>query len=151
MPDIDPPFTVSRSTLYFVVLFVGACIMMASAATWFVFADKDYSFQYSHASDDPPPSEYGGKVGYYNQLSPEQREMFHEAVEEGKTFRVEDKSKIPQAEAIYRDSTDKYYYFDRYAYYDWLDPMTGGLALSGLFGLGLMIDAARRDFRRNRL
>lgn len=140
------PVGVDRSWLYFAMLFVGACILFTSIGLWFAHADKDYHFSYSHTRDDPPRYKV---VDYYDQLSPEQQEMFHRAVEDGTSYGLEGPEKLPDGEVIRYQ--EKYYVFDMYAYYDWLDPWTAGSTLTGLFGLGVMVDAARRDFHHRRI
>lgn len=131
----------SRSTVYFLVLFVGACVMFVGGATWFAMADMDYHFSYSDQQEDAPRFE---KVGYYEELSSEQKEMFHGAVEDGKSYSLEEKDQLPASVIRYEGT---YYVFDTGGHYDWLDPKTGGSAFIGLLGLGMMVEAARRDMR----
>lgn len=131
----------SRSTGYFLMLFLGACVMFAGGATWFVFADMDYHFEFSETQEEAPRYE---QVEYYEELSPEERELFHGAVDDGESFSLEEKDQVPGS-VIRKEGT--YYVFDTYGYYDWLDPWTGGSAFLGIAGLVLMADAARRDIK----
>lgn len=141
VPDVDIPNPFSRSTLYFLMLLVGACVMFAGTGVWFVTADMDYHFSFTGQVEDDSPR-YTDVVVYDN-LPPEQQEMFHAAVEDGQTFGVEDASGVPDAEAIYYQ--ERYYIFTINGYYDWLNPETSVPVLVGFTGLAMMVDAARRD------
>lgn len=130
-----------RSTLYFVMLFVGACVMFAGITTWVAVADMDYRFAFVETQEDVSRDT---TVGYYELLSPEQKEMFHGAVDEGKAYTLEERAQVPR-EVIKYNGT--YYVFDNYGYYDWLTLNTGGPALVVLGGLAIMIEAVRRDVK----
>lgn len=139
--DISNPF--NRSTLYFLMLLVGVCVMFAGTAAWFVTADMDHHFGFTgEVSEDAPPYK---QVVHYGNLPPDQQRMFHAAVEDGKTFGVEESTGVPDAEVIYHEG--EYYVFNVHGYYDWLNPATSLPVLVGLAGLGMMVDAARRDYR----
>jgi hypothetical protein len=132
---------VPRSTLYFLVLFVGASVMFAGIGSWFAMSDKDYHFSFSETVEDPPRQE---SIEYYEELSEEERGIFHAAVDDGESFSFEEREEIPGAVIRYEGT---YYVFDTYGYFDWLNPSTGGPALLGFLGLVIMADAARRDIK----
>ena len=132
---------VPRSTLYFVLLVVGMCVMFTGVTTWLAMADMDYRFALSETRETSPRHT---PVTYYETLSPAEQEMFHRAVDEGKTYALEERHRIP-GEVIRYEGT--YYVFDTSGYYDWLNPRTGGPALLGILGIVIMADAARRDVK----
>jgi len=139
LPEIPP------STKHFAMLFLGACIMFAGIGAWFAMADMDYHFEYKYATDEYPRNE--GDLTYYPQLNDRQRGAFHGAVEDGERHSFDDRRGVP-APVIKRNDT--YYVFRTFGYYDWLDPVTLGPTALALLGMGVIVDAGRRDVRYRR-
>lgn len=136
-----PDISIDRSWLHFGLLFLGVSMMFLGASSWVAYYDMNHHYSYSHVQDHAPEN---SKVGYYDQLSEEERAMFHDAVENGTTYTFEKRNQPPE-EVIYYEG--QYYVFDKYGTFDWLNPGTSVPVIVGLLGIGLMIDAGRRDVR----
>lgn len=130
-----------RRSLYFALFFVGVCVLLAGTGAWVALADKDYTYEYDRVEDDLPDNE--GQLQYYDSLSDEQRADFR-AARDGSVQRYERREAAPR-EVILKDG--RYYVFTLEAHFDWLDPRTGGPTLTALLGLGIVVFAARRDYR----
>lgn len=126
---------------HFVLLFLGASIMLAGVGAWFALADKDYQYRFVRSEERQPQHE--GPLGYYDSLSPEERAIVDRAMA-GETPRVENGENLPP-EVIKRDGT--YLVFSGYSHYDWTDPRTLGPTGVGLLGLGMVVLAVRSDVR----
>jgi hypothetical protein len=131
----------SSSWTHFVLLFLGACVMLAGAAGWLALADEDYQYRYVGTEDRQP--KHAGNLGHYDSLSPEERSIVDRAMA-GETPRVENRENLPP-EVIRRG--DEYLVFSGYAHYDWVNPRTFGPTGVGLLGLAMVVLAVRADVR----
>lgn len=131
-----------RSTLHFVMLFVGICVAFVGVGGWFALHDTDYGYSYDRASDTFP-QHADGTTEYYDQLEANQRAAVDRAMA-GETLRYETEEDVPPA-VVRKNET--YHAFDKWAYFDWLNPVTLGPTLVGLLGVGITVEAARRDIR----
>lgn len=125
----------------FVLLFLGASVMLGGAAGWLALADRDYQYRYVETEERFPQHE--GNLGYYESLSEEERAVVDRAMA-GEAPRLESRANLPP-EVIERD--DEYLVFRGYAYYDWTNPRTLGPTGVSLLGLGMVVLAVRRDVR----
>jgi hypothetical protein len=126
---------------HFVLLFLGASVMLAGVAGWLALADKDYQYRYVGTEDRQP--QHAGNLGYYDSLSEEERAVVDRAMD-GETPRLESRENLPP-EVIKRDG--EYLVFSGYSHYDWVNPRTFGPTGIGLVGLGMVVLAIRGDIR----
>ena len=125
----------------FVLLFLGASVMLAGVASWFALADEDYQYRFVRSEERYPQHE--GNLGYYDSLSPEERAVVDRAMA-GETPRLESRANLPP-NVIERDG--EYLVFRGYSHYDWTNPRTLGPTGVGLLGLGMVVLAVRSDVR----
>ena len=125
----------------FVLLFLGASVMLAGVAGWFAVADKDYQYRFVGAEERQPNHE--GTLGYYDSLGPEEREIVDRAMS-GETPRVENREDLPP-DVIKRNGT--YLVFRGYSHFDWVNPRTFGPTGVGLLGFAMVVLAIRADVR----
>lgn len=125
----------------FVLLFLGASIMLAGVGTWFALADEDYQYRFVRSEERYPQHE--GNLGYYDSLSPEERAVVDRAMA-GETPRLESRANLPP-NVVERDG--EYLVFRGYSHYDWTNPRTLGPTGVGLLGLGMVVLAVRSDVR----
>jgi len=130
-----------RRSLYFAVFFFGVCVLFAGTGTWVAFADRDYTYEFDRVEDQLPEDE--GQLQYYDSLTDEQRADFR-AARDGNVLRYDTREAAPR-EVILKDG--RYYVFTLEAHFDWLAPRTAGPTLTTLLGLGIVVFAARRDYR----
>ena len=126
---------------HFVLLFLGASVMLGGAAGWLALADKDYQYRYVGTEDRQP--QHAGDLGYYDSLSEEERTVVERAMG-GETPRLESRTNLPP-EVIKRDG--EYLVFRAYSHFDWANPRTFGPTGMGLVGLGMVVLAVRSDVR----
>lgn len=132
---------IDRSTLHFLGVFIGLCVVMAGVGGFFALHDQDWRYSYDHSEDDWEGQQTG--TAYYDQLAPEQRRIVDRAMA-GETFTFETAEPVPPA-TIKQNGT--YHVFNRHTVFDFLHPGTGGPILVSLAGLGLVVVSARADIR----
>jgi hypothetical protein len=132
-----------RSALRFALLFVGVCVMLASAPLWLGMADFDYHFSYEGQVADPT-FEQELDTTPYRQLDAETRRIVDGAID-GRSYTFEDGSRsLPQY--VSRDGT--FYGFDSRRAVDWTHPGTVAPLVLGLVGLWLVVEAVQHERRR---
>lgn len=132
---------ISRSTLHFLGVFVGMCVVMAGVGGFLALHDEDWQYSYDRAEDQYPRNE--GNTNFYDQLPPEQRTTVDRAMA-GETITFETEEGVPPA-VVKRNGT--YHVFNRHTVFDFLDPGTGLSALVALSGGGLVVLSARADVK----
>jgi len=129
----------------FVLLFVGASVMLAGVAGWFALADKDYQYRFVRGEDRLPRHE--GPIGHYDSLPDGERAVVDRAMA-GATPRLESRANLPP-DVIEPDG--EYLVFRGYSHFDWTNPRTFGPTGIGLLGLGMVVLAVRNDVRARRV
>lgn len=132
---------VDRSTLHFVAVLLGACLLFAGAGGFFALHDQDWKYSYDRAEDSSPDNE--GSVEYYAELSPEERKRVDRAIA-GETLRFETEQPVPPA-VVRKDET--YHVFDRFTVFDFTARGTYSTLAALIAGIALMTEGARRDVR----
>ncbi|WP_255196091.1 hypothetical protein [Halorarius litoreus] len=133
---------ISRSTLHFVGVFLGMCVVMAGTMGFLAFHDTDWNYNYDHNEGDTYPRT-AGTVEYYEQLSPEKQRIVDRAMA-GERFTFETEEPVPPA-VVKRNGS--YHIFNRFTSFDFFDPGTGVPALLSLGGVALVAVSARADLR----
>ncbi|WP_255149765.1 hypothetical protein [Halorarius halobius] len=131
-----------RSSLYFAMVFVGACVMFAGAGGFLALHDQDWKYSYDCAEDAFPQNE--GNVVYYDTLSPEERQSVDSALD-GETLYFETEEPVPPT-VVKKNGT--FHVFDRFTVFDYYSEGTYGPIAVALVGMTLIVDGARRDVRR---
>ena len=135
----------NSSTLRFVLLFLGICILLGSVAIWFGVADFDYQFSFSedHQADDLSFQEQS-RADPYNQLDANTRKTVDQALN-GKEFTFEnDEKQLPK----YVSQGDTYHEFNSKRAADWANPVTFGPILLGVLGFWLVMEAIQHERMR---
>ena len=135
----------NSSSLRFILMFLGICILLGSVAVWFGVADFDHQYSFDR---EQPPSEISfreeTRTDPYDQLQPETRRIVDQALN-GREFTFEDGEKqLPTR--IRRGNT--YYEFISKRTLDYTNPATFGPILLGIFGLYLVIEAIQHERMR---
>lgn len=132
----------------FLLAFVGVCFLFGSVLGFVVVAKYDYHCTY----DGPAENPQGNKVVYYEQLSPEERALFHRMLEHpGATFTDEqcatfgDRQSGAGALVRYEGS---YYEVGNWRSFHWTDPAMLAVVAAFLAGGGVLYAAATREMRR---
>lgn len=132
---------IDRSTLHFVGVFLGMCVVMAGVGGFLALHDEDWKYSYDRAEDRYPRNE--GSVEYYEQLSPEKQQTVDRAMD-GERFTFETEKGVPPA-IVKKNGT--YHVFNRHTAFDFLHPTTGGSVLVSLTGGAMVVLSARADVR----
>jgi hypothetical protein len=135
----------SSSTLRFILMVLGVCILLGSVAAWVGIADFDsqYSFVGDHQSNDLPFRERV-KADPYDQLESDTRNIVDKALN-GKEFTFEDDRKqLPK----YVTQGNTYHEFNYRRTIDWTNPRTFGPILLGILGFWLTIEAIQHERMR---
>ena len=132
---------IDRSTLHFVGVFLGMCLVLAGIGGFLALHDEDWRYSYDRAEDRYPRNE--GTVEYYEQLSPEKQQTVDRAMD-GERFTFETEDPVPPA-IVKKNGT--YYVFNRHTVFDFLHPQTGGSVLVSLAGGVVVVGSVRADIR----
>lgn len=142
-----------RSTLHFLMVFVGAMILLGGAAMGVGLRDYDHHYSFDRTADSIPDdwndntnpmaqAEYNEQYANYSELTDRQREIFHAAVDDGKSFTFQSSSKVPPT-LISKEGT--YYVFTYNRSFDWTDPGMAGATATVLAGFLLAFEGIRRE------
>ena len=143
----------TRSTLHFLLMFFGVCILLAGAIMWVGLRDYDHHYAFEGEYDQMPdkwndknsPSaraEYDEKYASFQELSERQRGMFEQAVDRGEQFTFQSQGEVPPT-LIRKGET--YYMFTYHKTFDWTDSGMGGATLLLFGGFWLTFEGIRRE------
>lgn len=131
--------SISASFRHFLLLYLGALVMLASVLGFFAMHDQDWKYSLDRQQDHAP--QHAGSVHAYEALPAEQQAVVDAAIR-GEVFQFETAEPVPPSVVRYGDT---YFVFKRFTVFDWFHDGTFGPILTGLGGFGLMVEAARRD------
>ena len=135
----------NSSSLRFILMFFGICILLGSVAVWFGIADFDYQFSFDEEQQANELSfREETRTDPYDQLQPETRKIVDQALN-GQEFSFEnDEKQLPKR--VSRGGT--YYVFNSRRTIDWINPATFGPILLGILGFWLTIEAIQHERMR---
>lgn len=129
----------SPSFRHFLLLYVGAIVMLAGVLGFFAMHDQDWKYSFDEQRDWAP--RHAGSVAAYEAL-PEKDQTIVDGAIGGKVYTFETREPVPPAVVKYDDT---YFIFKQFTVFDWAKPGTFGPVLTGVVGFGMMVEAARRD------
>lgn len=129
----------SASFRHFLLLYLGALVMLAGVLGFFAMHDQDWKYSFDRQQDHAP--QHAGSVHAYEALPAEKQAVVDDAIR-GEVFQFETAEPVPPAVV---KQGDTYFVFSRFTVFDWFNPGTSAPILTGLGGFGLMVEAARRD------
>ena len=143
----------TRSTLHFLLVFVGAMILLGGVVMGVGLRDYDHHYSFDRTSDTIPDdwnqknnpmgqAEYDEQYASYTDLSDRQRAIFHAAVDDGKDYTFQSQAELPPT-LINKDGT--YYVFTYTRTFDWTDPGMAGSVATLLGGFLLAFEGIRRE------
>lgn len=131
--------SLSTSSARFLLLYLGAIVMLASVLGFFAMHDQDWKYSLDRQQDHAP--QHSGSVHAYEALPEEQRAVVDRAIG-GEVVQFDTEEPVPPSVVKYGDT---YFVFERFTVFDWFYHGTFGPLLTGLGGFGLMVEVARRD------
>lgn len=143
----------TRSTLHFLMVFVGVIILLAGAVMWIGIRDYDHHYEFDRTADTIPDdwndqtnpmaqAEYQQEYAPYGELDDRQRRIFDRAVEDGRDYTFQSPGEVPPT-LVRKDAT--YYVFTYNRSFDWTDPGMATATLTMIGGFMLSFEGIRRE------
>lgn len=143
----------TRSTLHFLMVFVGAMILLGGVVMGVGFRDYDHHYSFDRTADTIPDdwneqnnpmaqAEYSEQYANYTDLTDRQRGIFQAAVENGKSYTFQSQAELPPT-LISKEGT--YYVFTYNRSFDWTDLGMASATATILGGFLLAFEGIRRE------
>ena len=143
----------TRSTLHFLLVFFGLFVLLVGVVMGVGLRDYDHHYSFDRTAESIPDewneqnnpmaqAGYDEQYAGYGELTDRQRQIFHEAVDDGRSFVFQSEAEIPPT-LVEKDGT--YYVFSYNRSFDWTDTAMAGAVLLSLGGLWLSFEGIRRE------
>lgn len=143
----------TRSTLHFLMVFVGVAILLAGAVMWVGVRDYDHHYSFDRTADRIPDdwndntnpmaqAGYDEEYAAYGELTDRHRDIFDRAVEDDRSYVFQSQSEVPPT-LVRKDGT--YYVFTYKRTFDWTDPGMAAATLTVIGGFMLSFEGIRRE------
>lgn len=143
----------TRSTLHFLLVFVGILVLLAGAVMWVGVRDYDHHYRFDRTAEQIPDNwndktnpmaqaEYDEEYAPYGELTDRQRRIFDRAVEDDRSYTFQSQAEVPPT-LVRKDGT--YYVFTYNRSFDWTDPGMAGATLAMFAGFLLAFEGVRRE------
>lgn len=142
-----------RSTLHFLLVFVGVMILLAGVVMGVGLRDYDHHYSFDRTAESIPDdwndqtnpmaqAGYNEQYATHEELTDRQQRVFRAAVEDGRNYVFQSEAEIPPTLV---ERGDTYYVFSYNRSFDWTDPGMAGAVLLSLGGFWLSFEGIRRE------
>lgn len=143
----------TRSTLHFLLVFLGVSVLLAGAVMWVGLRDYDHHYAFEGTYDTIPEkwnertnpvqrAEYREEYAAYDELDDRERRIFHGAIDDGRRYSFQSQAEVPPT-LVEKDGT--FYLFDYHRSFDWTDPGMAGATATLLAGFWIAFEGVRRE------